>query len=133
MAYGNGEYCKENNCPWLDGDRVVCMSPNDIHGGKCDFDNGILPGFDDDGIELRLVTWEGDLTQFLVEAATNVEAIRKATEANFMIGDVDEEIVNDMKDPTAYSVEEVDFELLSALFNRTDIIGKYGEAIVFND
>ena len=49
-----------------------------------------------------------------------------------MIGDVDDEIVDDMKDSAAYSVEEVDFELLSELFNRTDIIGKYGEAVVFN-
>ncbi len=125
-------YCKENNCPWLDEGREVCQSPNDIHNGRCDFDNGILPGYDDDGIKLKLVTWEGDLTQFLVDANTNVEAIRKAIEANLQIGDCDEES-EDINDIATYTVEDVDFSLLSEIFERTDYIGTYGEAVVFND
>lgn len=126
-------YCKENNCPWLDEARDVCTSPNDIHGNKCDFDNGILPGYDDEGIKLKLVTWEGDLTQFLVEADTNLEAIRKAVEANLRLGDCDEEIEEDIHDLTAYKVEDVDFSLLREIFQRTDCLGIYGEAVVFND
>ncbi len=82
---------------------------------------------------LKLVTWEGDLTQFLVDAETNMEAIQKAIEANLQIGDCDEEIEADLHDLTAYTVEDVDFSLLSEIFRRTDYIGTYGEAVVFND
>ena len=84
-------------------------------------------------MNLKMVTWEGDLTQFLVEADTNLEAIRKAVEANLQIGDCDEEIKEDVHDLTAYTVEDVDFGLLSEIFKRTDYIGTYGEAVVFND
>lgn len=131
MRYGS--YCRENNCPWFDENREICTSPNDMHGNKCDFDNGILPGWDDDGIKLKMVTWDGDLTQFLVEANTNVEAIKKAMESNFSIGKVDDEIVDDMKDSSAYIVEDVDFNLLKEIFERADCLGIYGEAVVFND
>lgn len=131
---GSTSYCKENNCPWLDEVREVCASPNDIYGGKCDFDNGILPGCDDDGMKLKLVTWEGDLTQFLVEADTNAEAIKKAMESNLLIGEVDDEIFDDVKDATAYTVEDVDFDLLCEIIERNDWFkGKFGEAKVFND
>lgn len=83
-------------------------------------------------MNLKLVTWDGDLTQFLVEADTKLEAIKKAVEANLMIGDCDgaEEDIHDL---TTYSVEDVDFILLSEMFRRTDLLGIYGEAIVFND
>lgn len=84
-------------------------------------------------MKLKFVTWEGDLTQFLVKADTNTEAIKKAIEANSLIGDVDDEIADDMKDSTTYTVEDVDFSLLSEIFKRTDYIGTYGEAVVFND
>ena len=83
-------------------------------------------------MNLKMVTWEGDLTQFLVEANTNLEAIRKAVEANLQIGDC-EEIEEDPHDLTTYTVEDVDFGLLSEIFRRTDYIGTYGEAVVFND
>lgn len=42
-------YCEKNKCPWLTThvcmgvSTKICSSPNDIHNGKCDFDNGILP------------------------------------------------------------------------------------------
>ncbi len=83
-------------------------------------------------MNLKLVTWEGDLTQFLVEAETNLEAIKKAVEANLQIGDCEgfEENIHDL---TTYTVEDVDFSLLSEIFARTDWIGTYGEAVVFND
>ena len=87
-------------------------------------------------MNLKLVTWDGDLTQFLVEADTKKEAIKKAIDANFKYCDPgdDEEglIAEDMKDQDTYLVEDVDFELLSEIFERTDLSGTYGEAIVFN-
>lgn len=42
-------YCEKNNCPWLENtvcmgvSNKICSSPNPIHNGRCDFDNGILP------------------------------------------------------------------------------------------
>lgn len=83
-------------------------------------------------MSLKLVTWEGDLTQFLVEANTKLEAIRKAVEANLQLGDC-EGSESSIHDLTTYSVEDVDFSLLGEIFKRTDCIGTYGEAIVFND
>ncbi len=82
---------------------------------------------------LKLVTWEDDLTQFLVEADTNLEAIRKAVEANLQLGDYDEEIEEDIHDLTTYTVEDVDFALLSEIFKRTDCLGTYGATIAFSN
>ena len=51
-------YCKEHNCPWLNTFSDTCTSPNDPHGGECDYDwASICPecekiiaiGDDDDG------------------------------------------------------------------------------------
>ena len=83
-------------------------------------------------MNLKMVTWDGDLTQFLVEADTNLEAIRKAVKANLQIGDCDEEIEDDIHDLTTYTVEDVDFSLLMEIFQRTDLIGPYRETVVFN-
>lgn len=132
MRYGS--YCKENNCPWFDEVREVCTSPNDIYGGKCDFDNGILPGCDDDGMKLKLVTWDGDLTQFLVEADTRDEAISKAITANKefnrFCGDNGHD---DFEDRNLYDVYDIDFDILCDIIERNDWFkGKFGEAKVFN-
>ena len=136
-------YCKENNCPWLDEKRGVCTSPNDIHGNKCDFDNGILPGCDDDGIKLKMVTWDGDLTQFLVEAETRDEAISKAITANkefdkFCYGGNGRDNFDledcDIEDRGSYDVSDIDFDILCEIIERNDWFkGKFGEAKVFND
>lgn len=84
-------------------------------------------------MNLKLVTWDGDLTQFLVDANTNLEAIKKAVEANLKLGDCDDEIEADIHDLTTYEVEDVDFNLLGEIFRRTDWIGNYENAIIFND
>ena len=91
-------------------------------------------------LNLKLVTWEGDLTQFLVDVPTCLladdakkRAIEKAIGANLQLGDCGEEIVEDIYDFTTYTVEDVDFTLLAEIFERNDIIGLYNEAIVFND
>ena len=83
-------------------------------------------------MSLKLITWEGDLTQFLVEADTDVKAIRKALEANLMLGDCDG-AESEMHDLTSYTVEDVDFNLLAEILMRTDCLGRYAEALVFND
>ena len=84
-------------------------------------------------MNLKLVTWDGDLTQFLVEADTDEEAIKKVIEANFIFadpGDDDDGLVReDMQDKSWYEVEDVDFNLLSEIFRRTDH-DTYGEGIL---
>lgn len=85
-------------------------------------------------MNIKLVTWDGDLTQFLVEAETNLDAIWKAIEANLKLGDCDG-TDSDIHDSTTYSVEDVDFKLLGELFNRKDfsfiIFSSLGEVAVF--
>ena len=84
-------------------------------------------------MNLKLVTWDGDLTQFLVEADTDEEAIKNAIEANFIFadpGDDDDSLLRlDMQDSRAYEVEDVNFNLLSEIFRRTDH-GIYGAGIL---
>ena len=82
-------------------------------------------------INLKMVTWDGDLTQFLVEADNNLGAIKKAVEANLKLGDCEGD--TDIHDLSTYKVEDVDFNLLKELFRRTDCLGIYGDAIVFDD
>ena len=84
-------------------------------------------------MKLKLVTWEGDLTQFLVYAETDEEAIKLAIESNKEI-DVhygyDEQ--NDENNPDFYSVEDVeDISFLWAIMERNDCSGIYGNAIVY--
>ena len=85
---------------------------------------------------LMLVTWEGDLTQFLVEAENKVDAIAKAIKANREIDMAvfcsDEECLDDINDPATYSVDDVDFSLLGEICQRKDCVGKYSDALVFN-
>lgn len=83
-------------------------------------------------MNLKLVTWDINLTQFLVDAATNEEAIKKAIDANMKYGDVSE-IEEEIKDESTYTVETVDLSLLSEIFARWDWHGAYGEAIIFDD
>lgn len=86
-------------------------------------------------MNLKLVTWDGDLTQFLVDANTNLEAIKKAIEANLKLGelgDCDDEIEDDIHDLTTYEVEDVDFSLLGEIFRTTDWVGNYKDVIIIN-
>jgi len=86
-------------------------------------------------INLKLVTWDGDLTQFLVDAETKDEAIEKSIKANFEYGEPgdDSGISDDMNDSATYTVEDVDFSLLSEIFRREDCYGRLEDAIVFNN
>lgn len=82
-------------------------------------------------MNLKMVTWDGDLTQFLVDAETRLEAIKKAVKANLRL-EIDEEFEVDIHDLTTYSVYDLDFELLAEIFTRKDCNGMIEEAIVFN-
>lgn len=79
---------------------------------------------------LKLVTWEGDFTQFLVEASSDEEAINKAIKANLEIT-YDEDDFDYINDFYTYTIDDVDFDLLCEILNRTDKLGKLGEALVF--
>lgn len=94
-------------------------------------------------MKLLFVTWDLDFTQFLVEADNDTEAIKKSIEAhekydedNWGKRDPDDEedaiFLEDMHDPSTYSVDPVDFKLLDEIIKyRDDYVGMYGEAIVF--
>ena len=85
-------------------------------------------------MKLYMVTWDGDLTQFLVEAETNEEAISKAIYANKEFDRYCRSDNPDITDPTLYTVDDVDFNLLCEIIERNDWFkGKFGEAKVFND
>ena len=85
---------------------------------------------------LKMITWEGDLTQFLVEAEDNDAAIQKAIKANEDIwsdhgGFDSDEAAADTYDTSTYTVDDVDILLLNEIFGRKDYGGMYGDTIVF--
>ena len=91
-------------------------------------------------MDLKLVTWETDLTQFLVDAKTDEKAIQMAIESNREYDENWEYDTNDpndadhlksVKDKSMYTVDAVDLSVLEELFQRKDILGKYGPGIVF--
>ena len=90
---------------------------------------------------LKMVTWNGDLTQFLVEAETRDEAISKAITANkefdkFCIyngRDNFDLAYRDFENRNLYDVYDIDFDVLCEIIERNDWFkGKFGEAKVFN-
>ena len=81
---------------------------------------------------LKLVTYEGDLTQFLVEAKTGEEAIKKAIKANEKLDvSIDDEVLEVINDSSVYSCEDVDWFLLTEILRRDDMNGKFEDAVVF--
>ena len=83
---------------------------------------------------LKLVTFESDLTQFLVEVDPNLctwkeDIIKEVIEANKSIGEIDDEMKVDIEDVTNYTVEDVDFKML----HRFITMGMIGNVIIFND
>ena len=86
-------------------------------------------------LNLKMVTWEGDLTQFLVDAIDDKEAIRMAIEANVEFDKYCGEngTSKDLYDESAYTVDDVDFDLLCEIIERNDWFkGKFAGAKVFN-
>lgn len=90
-------------------------------------------------MNLVLVTFDIDDTQFLVDANTYNEAIEIAIETNKELGDFSYDYaedgiltIEDVRDESNYSVESVDFKMLAELIKRDDLYGKVGRAIVFS-
>lgn len=80
-------------------------------------------------MNLWLVTWGLDLTQFLVDAETESEAIYKAIEANKKIEP--SEYDPDMEVTDTYSTDLVDMELLCEIVKRNDVWDVVGNVICF--
>ena len=90
-----------------------------------------------------MVTWDGDLTQFLVEAECKADAIEKAVKSNSIFdkefGERDEKdeedkhFLKDMADKDLYTVDAINLDMLQEIMDRNDRMGKYGDAILFND
>ena len=87
-------------------------------------------------MNLKLVTWEGDLTQFLVDALDDDEAVNKAIEANKEFDRYcgENETGQEIFDKSTYDVEDVDFDLLCEIIERDDWFkGTFAGVKVFND
>ena len=84
-------------------------------------------------MNLKMVTWDLDYMQFLVNADTNEDAINRAIGINLSYAPIDDEIqFEDINDPTTYSVDDVDYKFLTELFERRDIIGVIDNVVVFS-
>ena len=81
-------------------------------------------------MNLKLVTFIPDGTQFLVDAEFNENAFEYALEANLECGDMEEV---DLREETNYDIEDVDLNLLAEICKRGDYRFTTGRAIVFND
>lgn len=82
-------------------------------------------------MNLWLITFNIDNTQFLVNADNMEDAISIAHKHNQMIVEIDDYDLN--QDCTKdYTVEKVDFNLLSEIIKRNDIVFSTHAAIIFN-
>lgn len=83
---------------------------------------------------LKLVTFNSDQEQFLVNAIGNETAIELAIEANKKIGDFsDPEWNAEMEDKARYEVVDVDFDMLCEIIKRDDWLFKDTYVMVFRD
>ena len=84
---------------------------------------------------LKLVTYEGDLTQFLVDAETDEKAIEIAIKANRALDEelkeIDEDAFEVLGDSSVYQCEDVDWKLIKVIFDRDDKNGEVEDTIVF--
>ena len=86
-------------------------------------------------MNLMLVTFDGDLSQFLVNAKDEKEAVRKAIAANLssVFGSYNKEEESDIKNSEYYSVEKVnDMAFLGEIIKREDYITTFNNVICFN-
>ena len=88
-------------------------------------------------MNLKLVTFEIDYTQFLVDEIDNDKALEAAIEANKsnFLGDWDPEEITEtgMFDPGNYTIEEVnDMNMLAEIVRRDDYCGIINGVIVLN-
>lgn len=85
-------------------------------------------------MNLKLITFNGDQEQFLVNAMGNETAIELAIEANKKIGNFDEPEWNaEMEDKSRYEVEDVDFNMLCEIIKRDDWLFADTYVMAFRD
>lgn len=85
-------------------------------------------------MDLKLVTFDSNQEQFLVNTARNQTAIELAIEANKKIGNFDElELNAEMEDYSRYEVEDVDFNLLCEIIKRDDWLFNDTYVMAFRD
>ena len=85
-------------------------------------------------MNIKMVTYEGDLTQFLVNTSSNDEAIQMAIQANKsdLLGPYEEEFLEDMEDPMCYTVDDIDdINILGEIIRRDDYVGNYNGTLIF--
>ena len=91
---------------------------------------------------LKLVTYEGDMTQFLVNAEYNVDAIKIAHEANIYASEKccgDKDGANTLRGfadddfKKMYTVDPVSFSLLTEIVQRNDLWFVTDTAIVYSE
>ena len=83
-------------------------------------------------MNLKFVTFDVDLTQFLVDAKNYDEAIKLAMEANANYCSYDDDQERDIFDKTAYSIDEVvDMDFLGELMRRDDYWGNCNGVLIF--
>lgn len=89
-------------------------------------------------MSLYLVTFDIDNTQFLVNTETKTEAVQDAIIANQdyeLLDEIDDYMMDEIRNRKNYFVEEIDMKLLAEMFNRNDCLGlSYlcDNVIVFN-
>lgn len=88
-------------------------------------------------MNLWLITFELDLTQFIVDAESRDKAIEKSIEVNKSeyLGKWDEEILSkdDMESHENYSSEKISMDLLGEIMERNDYVGNCRGVLIFND
>lgn len=85
-------------------------------------------------MELKLVTFEIDNTQFLVNATglTEHEIIEYANDANKELSEIEDYDFEEYLE-SDYEVEDVGWDMLKGIFRRTDRLFETADVIVFND
>ena len=84
-------------------------------------------------LNLKMVTFDIDYTQFLVDAENYEKAIDLAIEANRKYGPYDDNLEADIEDRTNYSIDEVvDMDYLGEIMRRDDYLGNYNGTLIFN-
>ena len=84
-------------------------------------------------MNIKMVTYEGNLTQFLVNTSSNDEAIQMAIKANKsnLLGPYDDEDEENMQNPALYTIDDVDMNLLGEIMRRDDYVGNYNGTLIF--
>lgn len=90
-------------------------------------------------MNLKLVTFNLDYTQFLVDSNITSKAIDLAVEANQseLCGPLAQTsdyglTIEETEDITNYTVEDVDMKMLGNICKRDDYVGNYNGVLIFN-